>query len=194
MPSRPVVASLVALILASAAGCSDATAPPAPVELLTQPYSFGPCGNGWHPVVPPASRTVVDVRLLDDGRSTAPAPAQVAAVERAGGRILRRFNIGMVRAELDVAAVPSLFGRDPVANYVETVTDLTRHDVLLIVFLSRDLTDAHVAAVESIGGRVTSRLDALEGYIVEISDDAVPRVRGLPDVQSVGANSYLCIA
>jgi hypothetical protein len=189
---RLAAAGLV--VLGLAAGCADVTEPRAPVELLPQRYTFGPCGGGWTPATPPVTRTVVDIRLVDDGRATGPAPPQVAAVERAGGRILRRFNIGMVRAELDVQAVPSLFGRDGVANYVETVTDLTRHDVMLIVFLSRDLTDAHIAAVESIGGRVESRLDALEGYIVEISDDAVPQVRALPDVQSVGANSYGCLA
>jgi hypothetical protein len=191
MARRLGAAGLVAL--GFAAGCSDPTEPRAPVELLTQRYFFGPCGGGWTPETPPVTRTVVDVRLTDEGRAIGPAPTQVAAVERAGGRILRRFNIGMVRAELDVQAVPSLFGRDGVANYVETVTDLTRHHVTLIVFLSRDLTDAHIAAVEAIGGRIKSRLDALEGYVVEISDDAVPQVRALPDVQSVGANSYGCL-
>lgn len=180
------------VLLGLAAGCSDATEPRARVELLAERYVFGPCGQGWTPEVPPVTRTVVDVRLLGSG--TGPDPAQVAAIERAGGRILRRFNIPMVRAELDIQAVPSLFGPEGVANYAETVTDLARHDVVLIVFLSRDLTDADIAAVQALGGRIQSRLDFLEGYIVEIDDDAIPQVRALPDVKLVGANSYGCYA
>ena len=185
-------------VFAVAGGCSELFGPDA-VELLLDKYFFGPCGGGWSPAVPPATRTVVDVRVTDDGRSTGPSPAHVAAVRRAGGRILHRYNVGMIRAELDVAAVPSLFepgvlGDFAVANYVATVSDLSRRDITLIVFLSRDLTDDDVAAVEAVGARVLSRLDGLEGYIVEIDDAAIPLVRALPGVQSVGADSYGCLA
>ena len=184
--------SASAAVFAITAGCSDLFGPRARVELLTEEYTFGPCGGDWYPGVPPATRTVVDVRLAEDGRATAPSVGHVFAVRRAGGRIVHRFNVAMVRAEIDVAAVPRLFGPNGVANYVETVRDMSRRNVTLIVFLSRDLTDADVAAVESLGARVLSRLDALEGYIVEVPDEAIPAVRALPGVQSVGADSYLC--
>jgi hypothetical protein len=189
---------LIAVAALLAGGCSDLFGPDTPVELLSEQYLFGPCGGGWSPTVPPVQRTVLDVRVNDDGRATGPSPAHVRVVRSTGGRILHRFNVGMLRAEMDVEDVPRLFergtGEYAVANYVATVSDLSRRDVTLIVLLSRDLTDADIEAVESLGARVQSRLDALEGYIIDIDDAAIPQVRALPGVQTVGANSYLCLA
>jgi hypothetical protein len=184
------------LVAGLAAACSDGAAPLAPVELLAQEYVYRPCdGGAWTPAVPSASRTVVDIRLPHrDGSDGPPTKEQIAAVERAGGRILYRYNVGMVRAELDVAEVPGLVGLPPrVANYVRTVTDLDRRDVTLIVMLSHDLTDADIAAVQALGGQIRHRYDALEGYSVVIDDAAIPKVRALPGVKSLGANSVGCI-
>jgi hypothetical protein len=59
--------------------------------------------------------------------------------------------------------------------------------------LSRDLTDADIAAVEALGGRIRSRWDELDGYAVDLDDAAVPKLRTLPGVSIVSKNGILCL-
>jgi hypothetical protein len=178
-------------------GCSNGTEPQSPsamTVLLAEKYGYGPCAPVWNPKVPPTERTVVDFHFGSDGST--PSAAQVAAIEQAGAVVVHRFNVPILRAEIDVAAVPALIGWPPrgVAYYAVTVPDLSRREVVLIVFVSHDLTDADITAVQAIGGRIRHRYETLDGYSVEIDDDAVPLVRALPGVQVVSKNGIGCLA
>jgi hypothetical protein len=176
-------------LLAAAVACSDGTAP---VVVLPQQHVFGPCAQAWSPAAPPAKRTVVDFHFAGNGDE--PTPKQVRSVLVAGGVVLHRFHVPILRAEIDIDAVPSLVGwpRDGIAHYAVTVLEPANREVELLVMLSRDLTDADIAAVEALGGRILSRWDALDGYAVDIDDAAVPRVRALPGVLSVSKNTFGC--
>jgi hypothetical protein len=160
--------------------CGVTEPQPAPVELLDRVYGFGPCSREWSPSVPPAERTVVDLVFGNDDAS--PTAEQIRKVARAGGRNLHAFNIPIVRAELDVEKVQGLVGnwREGYAAYATTVVDPTNRTVELIVLLSRDLTDADIAAVEALGALVRSRWDFIDAYFIEIDDGAIPHVRALP--------------
>ena len=177
-----------------AQGCSITDPSTTPVELLDRVYAFGPCVRQWSPDTPPVERTVVDLFFANDGAP--PTAEQIRMVTHAGGRKLYAFNIPIVRAELDVDNVQDLVGdwSKGKATYARTVVEPANHVVELIVMMSRDLMDSDITAVEALGARVIRRWDFVEGYAVEIDDAAVPSVRALPGVRSVGGNGIGCLA
>jgi hypothetical protein len=176
-------------LLAFGLACADGTAP---VVVLPQQHQFGPCNPAWTPAAPPAQRTVVDFHFGNERDE--PTAEQIRSVFAAGGVVLHGFHVPILRAQIDIDAVPSLVGwRDGRAYYAVTVPDPANREVELLVFLSRDLTDADIAAVEALGGRIHSRWDELDGSAVEIDVAAVPRVRALPGVEIVSKNSILCL-
>jgi hypothetical protein len=137
-------------------------------------------------------RTVVDFHFGSDGDG--PTAEQVDAVRDAGGLVTHNFHVPIVRAEIDLDAIPALVGwaRPGKAYYAVTVPHPDDFRVELIVMLRRDLTDADIAAVEALGARVVWRYDALDGYTIEIDDAAVPQVRALPGVKDVSKNGLGC--
>jgi hypothetical protein len=180
-------ARALCVVVCTALGCTSPTATDAPVELLVgQEYSFA-C-RAWTPSPPPVARTLFDLRLSQIDTASNPASNLVNAVAAAGGRIVYRFHGPMVRVELDVGRVPQIAG----INSAVTVAEPGAHTVVLIVLLAHDLTSDDLEAVQALGGRVTNRFDALEGYTVAIDDAQVPAVRALPGVNLVGFNGSVC--
>ena len=175
-----------------AIGCSSPTDTDAQLaRIIEQHYRFA-CG-AWSPSRPLDGRALLDLRLWQESTDSAPAPALVRAIEAAGGRVVYRFHGPMVRAELDVAAVPGLaWPRGPL-NFAAAVVDPSSHPVTLIVMLDHDLADADLQAVEALGGRVTHEYHTLEGYAVEIDDARVPEVRALPGLRPPGFSATGCL-
>ena len=120
----------------------------------------------------------------------------VTIVRAAGGTNLYAFNLPIVRAELDIDAVPELVGRGSSAttvDWVKTVVDPANHDVSVFVGLTRELTDADIAAAEALGARVTRRFDFINAFVIDIDDARRPLVRKLPDVRHVEENGLGCV-
>lgn len=184
-----VWAGLIAALATVA--CESTTASDAPLELLATEHRFA-CG-GWSPSSPLATRTLIDLRFWKDGIATEPATEDVAAVEAAGGRIVHRFHGPMVRAELDVGAVPGLAWPGGPLSSAATVPDPGAFEITLIVMLDHNLTAEDLQAVEALGGRVTHEYHTLEGYAVVIDDARVPEVRGLPGVELAGFAAVYCV-
>jgi hypothetical protein len=179
-----------ALVLA----CSNVAEPRhgGPVVLLPTTFFFGPCAISWTPSTPNAARTVVDFYYGVDG--TGPTAEQIDAVQRAGGTNVYTFNVPKIRAEVDVSTVPSLvgLGLSAAASYAMTVPDTMQRTDQLIVELTHPVTDADVAALEALGGRVGYRYTVINGYSAEIDDAAVPQLRALSGVQLVEVNALAC--
>ena len=171
----------------TAVACREARTPTGVATLLPQVYTFA-CER-WSPGVPPARRTVLDVLFRSDSTGRARLSDR-QQLEVLGGRIIHVFNVPLVRAEVDIGAVPRLWGASPDRHFItaRTVLDTTALEVGLSVMLDHDLSDTDIAAVETLGGRVTSRWDALEGYAVVVPDSIVPAVRRLPGISVVGDN------
>lgn len=96
-----------------ALACTRSTEPrPAPpTQVLSTTYRFGPCAEAWEPSVPPVGRTVVDLYYGAEG--TGVGQTQIAAIQRAGGVVTYAFHLSLVRAEVDVDAVPALIQPSP---------------------------------------------------------------------------------
>ena len=189
---RQLLLAAVLLPIVAAVACSSPTGTDAVLaSLVEQQYRFA-CG-AWAPGPPLVERALLDLRLWQIDTASAPTPALVAAIEAAGGRVVYRFHGPMVRAELNLAAVPRLTGPRGPLNSATTVVDPSVHDVRLIVMLEHDLAEADLQAVAALGGRVTHEYHAIEGYAVEIADARVPEVRVLPGVKFAGFNATFCL-
>lgn len=187
--------SLMAAALALACTRSTEPRPAAPTEVLSATYRFGPCVLAWEPAVPPVSRTVVDFYYGADG--TGAGQAQIAAIQRAGGVVTHAFHLPLLRAEVDVEAVPELIQArlsGPGPYYAITVADPASHDVSVIVMLDHPVTDADIATVDALGGRVGFRYTVINGYSLQIDDAAIPRLRALSGVTDVELDLTGCAA
>ena len=186
---RVVSAALTASLCAyGVQGCTRPTDADTPVVVFPDAAYLFAC-NAWTPVPPPATRTLLDIRSSQNGTDLEPSVELVRAIERAGGRVVYRYNGPMVRAELNVAAVARL----PVVDFAQTAADPDAHDVRMIVLLSHPVTAADVQAVEALGGRVLSQWTVINGYGVVIDDARVRDVRALPGVASTSFDAMYCL-
>src|SRR5438093_11967752 len=62
----------------------------------------------WQPRPPITKRVIVDLSLHAGQFNRTPNADDIRAVEAAGGRVLYRFRVALLRAELDTAAVRAL--------------------------------------------------------------------------------------
>lgn len=185
------------MVAALALACTRSTEPrpAAPTEVLSATYRFGPCVQAWEPSAPPVGRTVVDFYYGAEG--TGAGQAQIAAIERAGGIVTYAFHLPLVRAEVNVDAIPGLIqprsgGAGP--YYAITVSQPASHDVSVIVTLDHPVTDADIASVQALGGRVGFRYTVINGYSLQIDDGDIPRLRALSGVTDVELNVAACLA
>lgn len=185
---RAVNSSLmVSLCAFGAHGCTSPTDAVAPVVILPDETYLFAC-NAWTPATPPTTRTLLDIRSMQNSSDAGPSDNLIRAIQRAGGRVVHRYNGPMVRAELNVAAVARLG-----VNFAQTVADTDAHDVHLIVQLTRPVTAADVQAVEALGGRVLSQWTIIDGYAAVIDDSKVPALRALPGVASASFDGMFCL-
>ena len=188
---RHLLAAVLVTIVVPVACSSPSGTDAVLARLLDHHYRFA-CGT-WAPGSPVVDRALLDLRLWQIDTASAPAPALVGAIEAAGGRIVYRFHGPMVRAELNLAAVPALAGPRGPLNSATTAVDPSLHDVTLIVMLDHDLAEADLQAVAALGGRVTHEYHTFEGYAVDIADARVPDVRALPGVKFAGFTATFCL-
>ena len=184
------------MVAALALACTHSTEPrPAgPTVVLATTYRFGPCVQAWEPSAPPVGRTVVDFYYGSEG--TGAGQAQIFAIQRAGGVVTYPFHLPLLRAEVDVDAIPRLMqqgsgGTGP--YYAITVPEPSNHDVSVIVTLDHPVTDADIASAQALGGRVGFRYTVINGYSLQIDDTAIPRLRALSGVKDVELNLTACL-
>lgn len=185
---RRLIAYLAGFVALACSSTAEPRSGPAP--LVSGEYIYGPCTATWLPATPPISRTVVDFVFAADG--TGPTPEEIGAIEHAGGIVRYRFHVPVVRADIDVDAVPRVVGSS--ARFARTVPDTSARDVQLIVMLDHPLGESDINSVQALGGTVLRRYDAIHGYLTQINDAAVPLIRALPGVTGASFNTIGCIA
>ncbi len=198
-PLHRILAAAAVLLLSVACSTgvtspSDAINAPTPVTLLQTRYQFA-CSS-WGPSgPPPVSRTVFDILLpvLPDGT---PDPKAFAAIEAAGGRLVYVFHGGLLRVELDVAAIAAL-GQGPQFGvaYARNVRSL---DDLVVPFFAEyrpPATDTDLVNLVSTGAfQLTITSFGTATYVGGfISDDHWPQLAALP-IKSLGYNLPLLCA
>jgi hypothetical protein len=134
----------------------------------------------------------VDLRLRSGNKNRVPTAEDVRAVEAAGGRVVHRFHVAVLRAVLDTAAVRGLMrGSDAIADQANAVVDPADFRVATQVFYTRALTAADEHALASVGGERIGRAPIPVLYAV-LPDSAIPRAARLPGVAFVRAVAVGC--
>jgi hypothetical protein len=168
-----------------------------PAQAVPQPQDSALWGYicGWQPRAPQAQRIIVDL-LLDAGNSgRTPNADDIRAIQAAGGRVLYKFRVALLRAELDTGAVRALVaGPTAIANAAWAVHDTSRIDADVQIFYKRAITEADKADLRRLG--VDSIGESPDHRVIEslIPDSLIPRVAALSSVDFVRATGWGCAA
>jgi len=174
--------------------------------LIGAPYLPEPLASG--------GRALVDIVFIFAPRTLEDSPAPVTESERdglvesLGGRIVHRFHLPSVRAEIDLERLLELVtrGRGELDReiMVREVPNPERFDVAVSLFFTRPITDADRAWIASLGGyihprpiihtRTSSGLGTLErrGMRVDLPDRSVPALLDARVVQEVNQVAVTC--
>lgn len=201
----PRAACMATLAVSVLVGCSgEEPEPTAPIgaetsfvvgELRIGDVVYG-CG-GWS-VEPPSGRVVVDLffaRGPDEQDVTRPTAAEVEAVEERGGRVLRRFHVPAVRAELSPGAVADLVGRTigSIANHARAVPDTDEYNVVGSVGHFRGERSVTLDAFRRSGGYVKSIQRNLDSFTGAIPDDSINGFRERSDLRYFAPSMVMCL-
>ena len=199
---RRTLLSLAAL--ASFAACSDSTGPgyrlpepdpsrdPANLRMGQVLYRC----EQWILPQPDEERVVVDVffgRRGPEDPGDRPLGEHLETIRDAGGEPLASFNFPAVRAWLPPEAIPAIHAAWPVSS-VHTVPDERRYDWRATVVYDAEISDADVALITTLGGRVIDELENLNMLRVELPNASFPVLRDSPNVLIVEASGQVCDA
>lgn len=199
--------SCVAVLVATLAGCGSSGAPSEdkhpdkardPGETYAVPAG-GPVGSvtrnffcEWDPSPPSHEKVVVDLMLQLHDRKAQQTSEELQIIQQTGGRILHRFNVALVRVELDTSALRRLVhGPDRIATSAYGVTDPANYDVAVQVSYTRAVTDTDETALLGLGARNVARA-ATRILYSRLPDAIIPQVARLPGVDSVQASVVVC--
>ena len=145
------------------------------------------------PPDPPVARAVFDVhlRMLDGAFPSSDSGAQ--AITTAGGRVVHRFHLGAIRAELDTAAIRALvYGPNPIAEAAEQVLDLKSLDIPVQVRYNRPAAPMDSAGIARLGGVAHLMPVPRPTLNAVVPDSVVPALVRMPGVVSVRATWVAC--
>ena len=159
---------------------------------------------GWQPRAPQAQRIIVDLLLYAGNSGRIPNADDIRAVEAAGGRVLYKFRVALLRVELDTGAVRALAaGPTAIANAAWAVHDTSKVDADVQIFYKRAITEGDKADLRRLGVRlgvwmwnIDSIGESPDHRVIEslIPDSLIAPVAALPSVQFVRATGWACAA
>lgn len=144
--------------------------------------------------IPAVARAVFDLYLGASQATRVPSDSDVRAIERRGGRVLHRFHVDAIRAELDTGAARALTsGPDPVALMATQVLDPTQLTIPLQVFYTRPLLPEDSAFIAGLTGRTGPTIRGPRPVIyTELADSLLPLVLRAPGVKFARARTFGC--
>jgi len=163
------------------AGCDGSATGPEPRPELV-PFLYA-C-NTWTPPIDPSTVVLADLRLNPDASTS----AALAAIRRAGGDVVRRFNVQVLRVAIRAGEIPAV----PGVGSARGVTDAGTAEVRVFVVYSRAPTEADVQALQARGGRDANLLALSRLIAVTVPDAAIPPIERLSGVSHVEADGVGC--
>lgn len=169
--------------------CSDPTEPSNPAAVGTPVFTW--C-QGWKGA-PATGSVVVDLYFHGDGPPTA---AQESLVIEHGGRILHRYQVPVIRAQVPADALPAVFEADLSTrtrpNHARSVPDRRAAAVDLVILFERTVLPGDLELVESLNGRMTHVFQLVTGLAAEVPDAALPSLRAWDGVTAIELNQIGC--
>ena len=147
-------------------------------------------GNFSH--VPTSGRIVVDLRLRSKNENRIPTDEDVRAVTALGGTVLHRFNVAVIRVEIDAAALPQIVGYKAMADYAMNVPDPRVYDVPVQIFFTREISEDDRAALRRVGVSEIGKVPTRPILYATAPDRAVPEIQRIPGVEFARARALSC--
>jgi hypothetical protein len=149
------------------------------------------CGGDFSHL-PPSGRVIVDLRLRSKNENRIPTDEDVRAVTALGGTVLHRFNVAVIRVEIDVAALPRTIGDKGVADYALNTPDPSVYDVPVQIFFTRAITEGDRAALQGLGVSEIGQHPTRPNLSATAPDRALPEIQRIPGVEFARARALSC--
>jgi len=189
-----VVAETVKVVKCPPLDRADAANPPVTLPSPVSPsrgVRYFMCGGDFSHL-PTSGRVIVDLRLRSRNENRIPTDEDVRAVTALGGNVLHRFNVAVVRVEIDAATLPRLVGEKRLADYALNVTDPRVYDVPLQIFFARGITEADRAALQRLGVSDIGQHPTRPILSATAPDRSLPEIQRIPGVEFARARTLSC--
>jgi hypothetical protein len=145
------------------------------------------------PLDPPLARAVFDLHLRKWDAIPADSDIVARAIERAGGRVLHRFHVDAIRAELDTATARAVvYGPNWIAEMAKQALDLRSLDIPVQVRYDRPAAPLDSSRIARLGGVAYLMPVPRPLLNAVVPDSVVPALVRMPSVVSVRARSDAC--
>jgi hypothetical protein len=164
-------------------------------EILYDKCSGWGSGRMPRPYTPLDRPIVVDIYFSGPGGNLTPGHEQNVAAH--GGRILYRYQLAVIRAEIRpsqierVATAGGLFFSGNV-NHVRSVPDPERMDLEILALYRGPIRDSDLQRITKLGARVKHVLAATDVIVADIPDQAIRALRSDTSVIYVGYSGMVC--
>jgi hypothetical protein len=149
------------------------------------------CGGDFSHL-PTSGRVIVDLRLRSKNENRIPTDKDVRAVTALGGTVLHRFNVAVIRVEIDVAALPRTVGENGIADYALNTADPGVYDVPVQIFYTRAITEADRATLQRLGVSEIGKHPMRPNLSATAPDRAIPEIQRIPGVEFARAQALSC--
>jgi len=106
--------------------------------------------------------------------------------------VLHRFNVAVVRVEIDAAALPRIVGDKGIADYALNVLGPRLYDFPVQIFFARGITEADRAALRRVGVSDIGQFLTRPILGATSPDRALPEIQRIPGVEFARARALSC--
>lgn len=175
----------------SRADAVDSAVSPTARNSASRGVRYYMCGGDFSHL-PASGMVLVDLRLRSKNENRVPTDDDVRAVTALGGSVLHRFNVAVIRIEVDAATLPKIVGEKGMADYVLNVPDPSLYDVPIQIFFTRPITEADRMALQRVGVTEIGQVPNRPILYAIAPDRALPEVQRSPGVEFARARALGC--
>lgn len=144
--------------------------------------------RGWRSEEARASDEVLADIYFDPPGGKPTVEIENAVVER-GGRVIHRFDLRVIRAEIPTSEIPKLSS----VNHVREVPNPDRKDLQIMVMYHRPVEESDVERISELGGRVTRVFTVVDGLSAEMPDQSISALYAEDAVGHISYNAVACL-
>ena len=105
----------------------DSPVTPNPPDSASRGVRYYMCGGDFSHL-PASGMVLVDLRLRSRNDNRVPTDEDVRVVTALGGTVLHRFNVAVIRVEIDATMLPKIVGEKGIADYALSVPNPRLYD------------------------------------------------------------------
>ena len=169
----------------------DSPVTPTPRNSAFRGGRYYMCGGDFSHL-PASGMVLVDLRLRSENENRVPTDEDVRAVTALGGTVLHRFNVAVIRVEIDATMLPTIVGEKGMADYALSVPNPRLYEVPVQIFFTRPITEADRTALQRVGVSDIGQVPTRQILYATAPDRALPEIQRIPGVEFARARALFC--